>query len=130
MRSTQCMNFDGGCSAGCHCTHYVKEGGNYSKVTVKINFHAFLRNMCEKPLSLYCKSTHILSWYRILKVMQDRIPIVDVDGSYLYRKGQKCSPQLFHQLPIPCIPFTGWEPVDNTNYGEMAKKIPHVMPGQ
>ena len=32
-----------------------------AEIIVKINFHAFLRNMCEKPLNLYCKSAHIFS---------------------------------------------------------------------
>ena len=62
--------------------------------------------------------------------MQDGNPVVDVDGSYLYRKAQKCSPQLLHQLSILRISLTGWETVHDTNYREMAKKIPRVMPGQ
>ena len=61
MRSTQCMNFDGGCSAGCHCSNYIKEGRNYSKVTKNKFPLALLRNMCEKPLSLYCKLAYIFS---------------------------------------------------------------------
>ena len=71
----------------------------------------------------------------MLRVQKEALagsPVIDVDGSYLYRKQQRllhsqtsvCAP-----LPPPTRPLKGWESVTATNVNEMAKKIPRVMPG-
>ena len=56
-------------------------------------------------------------------------PVIDVDGSYLYRKQQRltCGQAT---LPPPSRPLRGWESVTAANMNEMAKKIPRVMPGK
>ena len=64
------------------------------------------------------------------RVLEDNMPIVDVDGSYLHRKVQKSNPALTKQLPIPLLPLTGWQVVNSANYKEMANKVPQVMPGK
>ena len=57
-------------------------------------------------------------------------PVIDVNGSYLYRKEQRLSQvSTSAPLPYPGLPFTGWESVTAANVQEMAKNIPHVMPG-
>ena len=57
--------------------------------------------------------------------------VVDVDGSYLYRKhkvvadaGMRVAP-----LPLPSPPLSGWESVSQENVAEIAKKVPHVTSG-
>ena len=57
--------------------------------------------------------------------------VVDVDGSYLYRKhkvvadaGMRVAP-----LPLPSPPLSGWESVSQENVAEVAKKVPHVTSG-
>ncbi len=55
--------------------------------------------------------------------------LVDVDGSYLFRKHQR----LAHdgtQIPPLDVPLVGWEPVNAGNYMDMAKKIPRVTHGK
>ena len=56
--------------------------------------------------------------------------IVDVDGSYLYRKEQRLISQGVSTLPlpIPAVPLRGWEVVSADNY--RAKNVPKVMSGK
>ena len=60
--------------------------------------------------------------------MRNNVCIVDVDGSYLYRKQQQLNiePSVL-QLPSP--PLSGWDVVINTNTKEMATVVPRVTPG-
>ena len=57
--------------------------------------------------------------------------IIDVDGSYLYRKQQQLSSSssAVVTLPIPVPPITGWESVSAQNANEMSANIPAVTPG-
>ena len=55
-------------------------------------------------------------------------PVIDVDGSYLYRKQQKQATAVT-VTNVPSEPLAGWESVIADNCEEMAKKIPPVMPG-
>ena len=57
--------------------------------------------------------------------------MVDVDGSYLYRKHQQLlsKGESVAPLSLPDIPLSGWEVVNEQNYTTMAKKIPCVTPG-
>ena len=62
--------------------------------------------------------------------MKQKLEIVDVDGSYLYRKEQQLISQGVNTLPlsVPSAPITGWEVVSADNYKE--KDVPRVMPGK
>lgn len=74
---------------------------------------------------------HCIFTCRVREAAQASTPVVDVDGSYLYRKQQKqgaeCSS--FTPLPLPARPITGWELVSSENVGEMSSKVPRVTPG-
>ena len=58
--------------------------------------------------------------------------VLDVDGSYLFKKHQQLSSEGIQlpQLSLPETPLIGWEPVNITNYAEMAKKIPRITHGK
>lgn len=60
--------------------------------------------------------------------MAERKPVIDVDGSYLYRKQQKQTTEIT-ATALPSEPLAGWESITADNCEEMAKKIPPVMPG-
>ena len=62
--------------------------------------------------------------------MKQKLEIVDVDGSYLYRKEQQLISQGVNTVPLslPSVPITGWEVVSADNYKE--KNVPKVMPGK
>ena len=62
--------------------------------------------------------------------MKQKLDVVDVDGSYLYRKEQQLISQGVNTLPLslPSVPLTGWEVVSADNYKE--KNVPKVMPGK
>ena len=59
------------------------------------------------------------------------MPVVDVDGSYMYRKKQQLRSAGFNVtgLPAPTPPLTGWEQVTSDNSATMSKNIPFVTPG-
>jgi len=66
---------------------------------------------------------------RIREVMELNLDIVDVDGSYFYRKEQRLISQGIHTVPLalPTTPLAGWESIDATNFKD--KNVPKVMPG-
>ena len=68
---------------------------------------------------------------RIKEVSESQMPVVDVDGSYMYRKKQQLSSAGFNVavLPAPTPPLTGWEQVTSDNSATMSKNIPLVTPG-
>ena len=53
------------------------------------------------------------------------MPVVDVDGSYMYRKKQHLSSAGFNVtgLPAPTPPLTGWEQVTPENSATMSKLV-------
>ena len=61
-----------------------------------------------------------------------KLEVVDVDGSYLYRKYQNVvtSGISASDPGIPAVPLTGWEEITEVNYKEVAKKIPKVTHGK
>ena len=67
--------------------------------------------------------------FRIHDALQQNLDVVDVDGSYLYRKEQQLISQGIRTLPLslPSVPLTGWEVVTADNYKE--KKVPRVISG-
>lgn len=54
-------------------------------------------------------------------------PVIDVDGSYLYRKRVQLNSSV--DSPPPNPPLTGWKVVNASNVDTMSKHIPRVMPG-
>ena len=70
--------------------------------------------------------------FRVRQAKRDGAQVVDVDGSYLYRKKLSSPSSSFDpaDTALPSIPLTGWDPVDESNHSEMAKKIPHVTHGK
>lgn len=66
---------------------------------------------------------------KIRKVMDLNLDIVDVDGSYLYRKEQRLLSEGIHTvaLALPITPLVGWECMDRSNFKD--KNVPKVMPG-
>ena len=57
--------------------------------------------------------------------------VVDVDGSYLWRKHQRLIESGINVVlvGIPSPPLTGWESVTEANHKEYANKIPQVTAG-
>ena len=74
----------------------------------------------------------LFSSVRIREAKKNKTPVIDVDGSYLFRKHQQLLSQGLPLVPldIPSTPLTGWEPVNAGNYFEMAKKIPRLTSGR
>ena len=71
----------------------------------------------------FCGSIH--------QAVKDGTQIVDVDGSYMYKKCKKLedSGQTVAPLDPPSAPICGWEPATETNATEVGKKIPCVTSG-
>lgn len=67
--------------------------------------------------------------FRIHDPLQQNLDVVDVDGSYLYRKKQQLISQGIRTLPLSLasVPLTGWEVVTANNYKE--KNVPRVISG-
>ena len=61
----------------------------------------------------------------------EQLPVVDVDGSYLYRKQQLLTQTGVHvaPLPQPPPPLTGWEFVFQDTVGTISARIPIVTSG-
>ena len=57
--------------------------------------------------------------------------VVDVDGSYLWRKQQqlKESGVVVENVGLPSPPPSGWITINETNYKELAKDLPTVTSG-
>ena len=77
---------------------------------------------------------HILvtRFFRIHDAVAEKLPIVDPDGSYLYRKqqdllgiGVQVAP-----LPPPAPPLAGWEVVTDSNVDTVSASIPTVTSGK
>lgn len=67
---------------------------------------------------------------RVKEASESNMPVVDVDGSYLYRKQQQLSsPGIAFTTPAPSPPITGWESVTSENVSTMSTKVPCVTPG-
>ena len=55
--------------------------------------------------------------------------VIDVDGSYIYRKTQMASAPL-RDAVLPDVPLIGWEGVDVTVRSNHVDKIPKVTHGK
>lgn len=65
---------------------------------------------------------------RIHDVIQEKKPIVDVDGTYLFRKLHSSGVDL-SSMPLPSLPINGWESITSDNVTEMSSKVPVVTSG-
>ena len=68
---------------------------------------------------------------RIHQAIKDNTEVVDVDGSYLYKKSKRLEDAggLVAPLDPPSSPVTGWETVTEVNASDLAKNIPYVTSG-
>ena len=64
--------------------------------------------------------------------MGEGLPVVDVDGSYLYRKQQTLLSRgaALLPLPLPAPPLAGWVLVTDSNVDSVAASIPNVTSGK
>ena len=72
------------------------------------------------------KLTNLL--FRIHGAIATNLPVVDVDGVYVYRKLQDSGIDI-SSMPLPWLPLNGWESVSADNVTEMSTKIPRVTSG-
>ena len=68
-------------------------------------------------------SCNLFYYSRVSNVKEEGIQIVDVDGSYLYRKYMALLPA------IPQPPISGWIVMDSTNYQSLSASLPCVTQG-
>ena len=65
---------------------------------------------------------------RIREAKKASTAVIDVDGSYLFRKYEQCGDS--NMLPVPNAPLAGWDIVSQENYSNIAKNIPTVTHGK
>ena len=60
--------------------------------------------------------------------MEDKAAVIDVDGSYLYKKSKKLEESGLVTIPLkkPSAPLTGWEPLTEATAETLATKI-HIQ---
>lgn len=66
------------------------------------------------------------------EVEQEGLAVVDVDGSYLYRKYEmltKAGEEVSLPSSIPPPPLSGWVTMSDENYQSLAPSIPPVTQG-
>ena len=70
--------------------------------------------------------------YRIRQAIKDQMEVVDVDGSYLYKKCKRLEDQgaIVMPLVLPSAPVAGWDSLTEVNASELAKKVPHGTAGE
>ena len=86
-----------------------------SSVSVEVN------NLSNSPFT-----------HRVNQTQQEGTAVVDVDGSYLYRKYRSLTEAGVQvSLPAyPSVPLTGWNPVNEETCQAIAPSIPHVTSGK
>ena len=89
-----------------------------------------LVSLSAKPIA-HCHHDANFNCFRIEQAKSKQLPLVDVDGSYLYRKQQTITQSgiAVAPLPPPSPPLSGWEVVTDGNVQTMASKIPVVASG-
>ena len=106
------------CVGGCYVVAFFhKESSTYIKVG-------------ELIYDIRIVSCMIRFWCpRIHEALEQKLDVIDVDGSYVYRKEQQLISQGVSTLPLPLptVPLTGRELVTADNYHQ--KNIPKLMPG-
>lgn len=85
-----------------------------SSVSVKVN------NLSNSPFT-----------HRVNQAQLEGTAVVDVDGSYLYRKYRSLTEAGVQvSLPVcPSVPLTGWNPVNEETCQAIAPSIPRVTSG-
>ena len=87
----------------------------------------------ESEFKIQCSVVNVCFelFYRIKQAIEEHAPVVDVDGSYLYRKHQRLFESGFKVAPldVPCPPITGWECITDENVCSVAPKVPRVTSG-
>ena len=72
-----------------------------------------------------------MSYTQIHQAVSEGAKVIDVDGTYLYKKHQRFALKdanvALLTLPIP--PLSGWESVTESNVKALAKKVPRVKSG-
>ena len=76
-------------------------------------------------------TVHCTGYCRIRQAVEEKAKVVDVDGSYLYRKHQRLEAAGVNVAPLetPSPPLTGWESVSEDNVKVLADNIPRVTAG-
>ena len=74
------------------------------------------------------KLTSILNVFSVHETLKAKLPLIDVDGVYVFKKLQKSGLDI-SSIPLPCQPLNGWEDVSLDNVETMALKIPRVTSG-
>jgi hypothetical protein len=68
---------------------------------------------------------------RVREAVKEGCRVIDVDGSYLYRKHQQMKQQSRNVAPLglPPPPVSGWELVCEDNHRDISSRIPKVTQG-
>ena len=75
---------------------------------------------------------YIVPQYRIHEAINAGATVVDVDGSYLYKKHKTLTDTGHKLVPLnpPAPPPSGWVTVSSENYLQVAADLPTVTAGQ
>ena len=73
----------------------------------------------------------IFSCVRIRSAIEEKVKIIDVDGSYLYKKSKRLQEMglVTVPMPTPAAPLSGWEPLTENTAESVGAKIPRVTTG-
>ena len=73
----------------------------------------------------------VLCTLRIHQAVSEGAKVVDIDGSYLYKKHQHLAATGVNVAPLalPSPPLSGWESVTETNVKMLANNVPRVTSG-
>ena len=71
-------------------------------------------------------------WTRIKEVKSAQLPVVDVDGAYLYRKQQSLIQTCVKvsSLNIPAPPLSSWEVINDSNVKAISPRLPVLTSGR
>ena len=69
---------------------------------------------------------------RIKEVKSAQLPVVDVDGAYLYRKQQNLIQTCVRvsSLNIPAPPLSSWEVINDSNVKAISPRLPVLTSGR
>ena len=67
---------------------------------------------------------------RVHDTIEAKLPIVDVDGIYVYQKlHRSTNDHSLSSLPLPSLPLNGWECVTSDNVATISTKVLPVTAG-
>ena len=70
---------------------------------------------------------NVIALFRVRKAKVDGLKVIDVDGSYVYRKYHAMESDT-ESLPLPDVPPIGWDVVDDPS-STTVKEMPKVTHG-